>query len=410
VTDDIGVVAGKKVLLFVTGGIAAYKVVQVARDLTQMGADVRVVMTPAAERFVGSQTFAALTGNPVADKLFSTGSDVPHVELARGADLAILAPATANSIAKVTMGLADDLLSATLLTITCPLLIVPAMHTEMWENPATKDNVATLHRRGIEFLGPAAGALSSGDQGPGRMVEADEIIERATEILARTGSLAGRRILITAGGTREAIDPVRYIGNHSSGRMGYFLAEEAARRGAKVTLVSGATNLAPPPGVEPVPAHSAEEMRTAVFEHAGNADVTIMAAAVADFRPDIHAAKKLKKDQGPPEVRLIPTPDILKDLGHAPEARKPGSILVGFAAETEEDLTVLSQLAEKKRAAKGADIIVANQVGVADSGFEVATNRALIATADGAEILGLTTKLEIARRLLDIVEKRLASS
>lgn len=406
---DLGVAAGKKVLLCVTGGIAAYKVVQVARDLAQVGADVRVIMSPAAERFVGAQTFAALTGNPVADKLFSTGSDVPHVELARGADLAILAPATANSIAKVAMGLADDLLTATLLTIKCPLLVVPAMHTEMWENPATKENVQTLHRRGIELLGPAAGALSSGDQGPGRMVEPSEILERSVEILGRSGSLAGRRILITAGGTREAIDPVRYIGNHSSGRMGYFLAEEAARRGAKVTLVSGATNLSPPPGVEPVPAHSAEEMRSAVFDHAGDADVTIMAAAVADFRPEVQVGEKLKKDQGPPEVRLVPTPDILRDLGHSEGVRKQGSLLVGFAAETEEDLEVLSQRAQRKREAKNADIIVANQVGVADSGFEVATNRAVIATAGGAEVMGLTTKLEVARRLLDLIEERLAS-
>ena len=407
---DLGVAAGKKVLLCVTGGIAAYKVVQVARDLAQVGADVRVIMSPAAERFVGAQTFAALTGNPVADKLFSTGSDVPHVELARGADLAILAPATANSIAKVAMGLADDLLTATLLTIKCPLLVVPAMHTEMWENPATKDNVQTLHHRGIELLGPAAGALSSGDQGPGRMVEPAEILERAARILGRSGSLAGRRILITAGGTREAIDPVRYIGNHSSGRMGYFLAEEAARRGAKVTLVSGATNLSPPPGVEPVPAHSAEEMRSAVFDHAGDADVTVMAAAVADFRPEIQVGQKLKKDQGPPEVRLVPTPDILRDLGHSKGVRKEGSLLVGFAAETEEDLAVLSQRAQKKREAKNADIIVANQVGVADSGFEVATNRAVIATAGGSEVMGLTTKLEVARRLLDLIEEKLASA
>lgn len=407
---DIGVASGKKVLLMVTGGIAAYKVVQVARDLAQVGADVRVVMSPSAKRFVGAQTFAALTGNPVQTKLFSTGSDVPHVELARGADLAILAPATANSIAKVAMGLADDLLSATLLTIKCPLLVVPAMHTEMWENPATKANTEMLHHRGIEILGPASGPLSSGDEGPGRMVEPEAIIQRAVEILARSGSLAGRRVLITAGGTREAIDPVRYIGNHSSGRMGYFLAEEAARRGAKVTLVSGATNLTPPPGVEAVPAHSAAEMRTAVFEHVGEADVTIMAAAVADFRPEAQAGKKLKKDQGPPEVRLVPTPDILKDLGETPEARKDNSLLVGFAAETEENLDVLCQLAAKKRTAKGADIIVANQVGVTDSGFEVATNRAVIATQGKSEVLGLTTKLEVARRLLDLIEERLASA
>jgi phosphopantothenoylcysteine decarboxylase / phosphopantothenate---cysteine ligase len=392
---------GKKIVLGVTGGIAAYKVVQVARDMAQLGADVRVVMTRSAERFVGQQTFAALSGHPVLTSLFSSGADVPHVELARGADLAILAPATANSIAKVVAGMADDSLSATFLTVTCPVLIAPAMHTEMWQNPATEHNMALLAGRGYYIVGPTSGALSSGDEGMGRMVEPAEIVSEAAEILARTSSLTGKRFLITAGGTREAIDPVRYIGNHSSGRMGYVLAEEAARRGAKVILVSGSTHLIPPVGVEVVKASSAQEMHDAVLAHAPDADVIVKAAAVADFRPEIAADSKLKKDAGPPEVRLVPTVDILKELGHSTGLRKPGGILVGFAAETVEDEEQLVELARHKLEIKGADMVVANQVGVPDSGFEVPTNRAVIVTRTDVDRLGLVTKLGLAKRLLD---------
>jgi phosphopantothenoylcysteine decarboxylase / phosphopantothenate---cysteine ligase len=392
---------GKKIVLGVTGGIAAYKVVQVARDMAQLGADVRVVMTRSAERFVGQQTFAALSGHPVLTSLFSSGADVPHVELARGADLAILAPATANSIAKVVAGMADDSLSATFLTVTCPVLIAPAMHTEMWQNPATEHNMALLAGRGYYIVGPTSGALSSGDEGMGRMVEPAEIVSEAAEILARTSSLTGKRFLITAGGTREAIDPVRYIGNHSSGRMGYVLAEEAARRGAKVILVSGSTHLIPPVGVEVVKASSAQEMHDAVLAHAPDADVIVKAAAVADFRPEIAADSKLKKDAGPPEVRLVPTVDILKELGHSNGLRKPGGILVGFAAETVEDEEQLVELARHKLEIKGADMVVANQVGVPDSGFEVPTNRAVIVTRTDVDRLGLVTKLGLAKRLLD---------
>lgn len=394
--------AGKKVILAVSGGIAAYKIVQLARDLAKLGADVRVVMTRSAERFVGRQTFAALTGNPVSTDLFSSnGADVPHVELARGADLAIVAPATANTIAKIAGGFADDLVSATLLTVTCPVLVVPAMHTEMWMNPATEHNMAVLLGRGSYVLGPVAGELSSGDEGVGRMLEPEEILVEAAEILTRASELDGRRILITAGGTREAIDPVRYIGNHSSGRMGYVLAEEAARRGAKVILVSGSTHLRPPVGVEVVKASSAEEMHRAVLGHAHEADVIIKAAAVADFRPDASAAAKLKKDAGVPEIVLVPTTDILKELGHDPSLRKAGGVLVGFAAETVEDEEDLVHLAEHKLKVKGADVIVANQVGVHDSGFEVPTNRAVIASAAEVTDVGLVTKKALAQALVD---------
>jgi phosphopantothenoylcysteine decarboxylase/phosphopantothenate--cysteine ligase len=395
------VVSGKKIVLAVSGGIAAYKVVLVARELAQLGADVRVAMTRSARRFVGTQTFAALTGNPVSDKLFGAGAEVPHVELARGADLAIVAPATANIIAKMVAGVADDLVSASLLTLTCPILVVPAMHTEMWESPATVHNMAVLAERGYSILGPASGPLSSGDEGPGRMVEPPEIVEACVEILGRVESLAGKRLLITAGGTREPLDPVRYIGNHSSGRMGYVIAEEAAKRGAKVILVSGSTHLLPPPGVEVAHASTAEEMYEAVMAHAPEADIIIKAAAVADFRPDTSAPSKLKKSAGPPTVTLVPTKDILRELGHNPATRKPGGLLVGFAAETEPDMDRLVELAELKRKDKGADVIIANQVGVHDSGFEVGTNRAVIATAEGTKQLGLLTKQALAKALLD---------
>jgi phosphopantothenoylcysteine decarboxylase/phosphopantothenate--cysteine ligase len=404
---DPSVVSGKKVVLAVSGGIAAYKVVQVARDLTQMGADVRVVMTASAERFVGAQTFAALTGNPVGTEIFGVGAEVPHVELARGADLAIVAPATANVIAKMVAGMADDLLTATLLTTVAPILVIPAMHTEMWESPATEHNIGVLRERGYEILGPATGDLSSGDKGIGRMVEPELILEEAGHLLARSVDLAGKRLLITAGGTREPIDPVRYIGNHSSGRMGYVIAEEAARRGAKVTLVSGSTHLAPPPGVEVARASTAQEMHDVVMSHARDADVIIKAAAIADFRPERHAEAKIKKSRGAPEVKLIPTPDILRELGDNPELRKPGGILVGFAAETEPDVDVLARHAEEKRKDKGADVIVANQVGlvnpvgVVESGFEVGTTRAVIAGSDSTEQLGLLTKKALARVLLE---------
>lgn len=407
---DPQVVAGKKVILGVAGGIAAYKVVQVARDLAKMGADVRVIMTRSATRFVGPQTFAALTGNPVSSELFGTGADVPHVELARGADLMIVAPATANSIAKMAAGVSDDLLSATFMTATCSVLVVPAMHTEMWDNSATDHNVALLRERGIELLGPASGDLSSGDTGRGRMVEPEEIVLEAVELLARSIDLAGRRLLITAGGTREPIDPVRYIGNHSSGRMGYVIAEEAARRGAKVILVSGSTHLEPPPGVDVAPASSAQEMLDAVLAHAGEADAIIKAAAVADFRPDRSFSSKVKKSAGTPEITLLPTPDILKELGTRTDIRKKGSLLVGFAAETEPDMKKLAEYAEGKRVDKGADLIVANQVGVHDSGFEVGTTRAVLATPDGSEELGLLTKKALARVLLDRIALALRSS
>jgi len=398
-------VQGRKIVLCVTGGIAAYKAVFVARSLAEMGADVRVVMTDSAKRFVGEQTFAALSGNPVASEIFGPGADVPHVELARGADLMVVAPATANALAKMTSGFADDLVSATLLTATCPILVAPAMHTEMWENPATRSNMETLSSRGVILVGPASGSLSSGDEGPGRMSEPEEIVAAVAQALGRSQDLLGRTVVVTAGGTQEPIDPVRFIGNRSSGRMGYAIAREAAARGAKVVLVSGPTELPAPPGVERVPVQTAEEMRAGVLDHAPSADAIVKAAAVADFRPESATAVKLKKAAGPPEVVLIPNKDILAELGQSHELRKEGSVLVGFAAETEPDPEGLGRLAVEKLEAKGADLIVANDVSSPDSGFSVRTNRAVIASRSGTTDVGLVTKDDLARLLVDhIVE------
>ena len=399
--DFSGVLQGKKILLCATGGIAAYKIGYVARGLAQLGADLRVVMTRSAQKFVGAQTFAALTGNRVYTELFDAGPDVPHVELARGAQLVVVAPATANSIAKMALGIADDLFSATILTARCPVVVVPAMHTEMWEHPATQSNLATLQERGAIIVGPASGALSSGDEGPGRMVEPDEIIDAAAEVLGRSQDLAGRRVVVTAGGTQEPIDPVRFIGNRSSGLMGIEIARVAVGRGAKVTLVIGPSNIPPPGGVEVVRVKTAQEMRDAVFAAAPDADVIVKAAAVADWRSEDHADQKLKKAQGPPPIRLVPTPDILAELGHADGVRKTGSILVGFAAETQPDPAALARLALEKRNSKGADMIVANDVSSPDSGFEVPTNRAVIAAADGVTDVGLVTKKALAEALVD---------
>ena len=402
--------AGKKILLGVTGGVAAYKAAYVARGLIERGADVHVVMTEAAQAFVGVQTFAALTGNPVATDLFpaAPAGEVPHVELARGADLAVVAPATANSIAKMAHGYADDLFAATMLTVTCPVLVAPAMHTEMWENPVTMDNLRVLQERGVVVVGPASGRLSSGDEGPGRLVEPEEIVQAALDLLARAGQLAGVRIVVTAGGTQEPIDPVRFIGNRSSGLMGFTIAREAARRGASVTLVAGPTNLMPPAGVEVVRVKTAAEMRTAVLELAPAADAIVKAAAVADFRPDAHADRKLKKAEGPPPIRLVPTTDILAELGASSHLRKPDGLLIGFAAETEPDPEALARVALEKRRAKGADVIVANDVSSPDSGFEVPTNRAVFAGPEGVTDVGLVTKQALAAALLDEVAKLLA--
>jgi phosphopantothenoylcysteine decarboxylase/phosphopantothenate--cysteine ligase len=392
---------GNRILLCVTGGIAAYKSAYLARTLSQLGVDVRVVMTRSAERFIGAQTFAALTGNPVTTELFDNLGDVAHVELARGMQLAVVAPATANSLAKLALGFADDLFSATLLTVACPILVAPAMHTEMWEHPATAHNVATLKSRGVRFIGPDEGSLSSGDSGSGRMAEPDDIVAAAARILATAHDLDGFRVLVTAGGTQEPIDPVRFISNRSSGLMGITIAAEALARGAKVTLVTGPTQVPAPGGADLIRVKTTADMRDAVLTAAADMDVIIKAAAVADFTPVSPASKKLKKAEGPPDVTLEATADILAELGHSPELRQPGSILVGFAAETEDDAARLAELALEKRASKRADVIVANDVQSSDSGFDVATNRAVIAGPDGVKEVGLVSKQTLAEALID---------
>jgi phosphopantothenoylcysteine decarboxylase/phosphopantothenate--cysteine ligase len=404
-TDVPGAAAGRTIVVCVTGGIAAYKVVHVVRDLAQAGADVRVVMTAAARRFVGEQTFAAVSGNRVATEVLDDAAEAAHVELARAADLVIVAPATANAVAKMALGAADDLFSATVLMTRCPLLVAPAMHTEMWEHPATRARRAEVAARGVRFVGPASGALMSGDEGPGRLAEPDEIVAAALEMLGRRSDLAGRRIVVSAGGTQEPIDPVRFIGNRSSGRMGFAVANAGLARGAEVTLVAGATSVEPPAGATLVRVTSAAEMRDAVVDAAGSSDAVVMAAAVADFRPHQSSARKLKKAAGAPEVELVPTVDILAELG---AGRAHGSpVLVGFAAETTADAGELGRVAEEKRTSKGADFVIANTVASSDSGFGAPTSRAVMATAEGTSDLGLVSKEEVASALVDQLAKLL---
>ena len=404
---DAGADQGKTIVVGVTGGIAAYKVVEVVRSLTLMGADVRVVMTRGALRFVGRQTFASISRNDVLTEVFDGGPDAPHVELARRAAAVVVAPATANVLAKAAGGIADDLLTSILLMVRCPVVVAPAMHTEMWEHPATCANVRKLEQRGVEVVGPGSGPLMSGDDGPGRLAQPDVIVHAVADALALARALEGRAVVVTGGGTQEPLDPVRYIGNRSTGLMGMEVAAAARRRGAKVTLVLGPTAADAPGGVDVVRVRTAEEMRNAVIGLAGSADVIVKAAAVSDFRPAGSATKKLKKAGGPPDVDLAPTPDILAELGHDAALRKPGAVLVGFAAETEPNASRLAELAEEKRVSKGADVIVANDVESSDSGFGVRTNRAVIATPDGTTDVGLATKRALAEALMDRVSELL---
>jgi len=386
--------AGRRVLLGVTGGIAAYKACSLTRLLTQAGAAVQVVMTRSATRFVGPDTFAALSGLPVRVDLWEEPGTALHVRLAREADVVVVAPATANIIAKVASGIADDLLSSTLLEVRCPLVLAPAMHTGMWENPATRANIAALRDRGVRVVGPVEGSLAAGDEGMGRLAEPEDISAAAEDAVARGHDLAGRRVVVTAGPTWEPIDPVRFLGNRSTGRMGFAVAKEAFDRGADVTLVVGPGTVEPPEGPRLVRATTAEEMRDAVLEAARDADAIVMAAAVADFRPAERAPSKLKRKDGPPELRLIPTPDILRELS----ASKGGQLLVGFAAETEE----LEGAGRAKLRAKGLDLLVVNEVGREGTGFGSETNHAAILSRTGEdEPLREWRKTELATAVCD---------
>jgi phosphopantothenoylcysteine decarboxylase/phosphopantothenate--cysteine ligase len=387
----------------VSGGIAAYKAVLLTRLLTTAGADVQVVMTPAATRFVGADTFAALTRHPVHSDVFERSNTVLHVRLAHEADVAVVAPATANVLAKLALGLADDLLTATLLEAACPLVVAPAMHSGMWAHAATQANVATLTARGVEVVGPGEGSLAAGDEGVGRMAEPEEIagaVLRRLGAHARGGPLSGRTVLVTAGPTHEPIDAVRFLANRSSGRMGYAVAREAARLGASVTLVSGPVSLSPPLGVDVVSVETAAEMAEAVTARFPQADAVVMAAAVADFRPAAVSSAKIKKDAGFSHVDLRPTTDILAELGKTKERQ----VLVGFAAETDH----LEAEGRRKLAEKNLDLVVVNEVGRPGTGFGSETNRAAILSAAGDdEALRMWTKDDLAAAICDRVARLL---
>ena len=377
-----------RVVLGVGGGIAAYKACELLRRLTESGHDVTVVPTASALRFVGAPTWEALSGHPVSAEVWESVSEVPHVRLGKQADLVVVAPATADLLARAAHGLADDLLTNTLLTARCPVLFAPAMHTEMWLHPATRENVATLRRRGAIVLDPASGRLTGADSGPGRLPEPAEIFEAALGLLRRGSAaapdLAGLRVLITAGGTREPLDPVRYLGNRSSGLQGYALARAAVARGAEVTLIAANVALPDPAGVKMLRAGTALELRDEVRAAAVDADVVVMSAAVADFRPADYAEAKIKKadDSSAPELTLVQNPHILKELGH--ERPRAGQTVVGFAAETGDAEHSALELGRRKLAKYGVDLLVVNEVGV-DKVFGRPETEAVIVDAAGTE-------------------------
>jgi phosphopantothenoylcysteine decarboxylase/phosphopantothenate--cysteine ligase len=392
--------------LGVSGGIGAYKAVEVARLLQQRGHTVRAIMTRTARRFVGPVTFEAITRQPVATDQFAPGvnADIEHIALASGLDLLVVAPATANVIGKFAHGIADDFLTSIFLATTAPVLIAPAMNTNMWAHPAVAANVALLTSRGVRFVEPGEGYLACGWVGKGRLAEPEAIVEAATRLLARRLTLAGRRVVVTAGPTVEDIDPVRFLGNRSSGRMGFAIAADARDRGAAVVLIAGPTPVAPPEGVEIVRVRSARQMHAAVFEHVASADAVIMAAAVADYTPAGGAeTHKIDKGRGL-TLTLERTPDILAELGtFRGDGRKP--ILVGFAAQTGDPVPA----ARRKLAEKRVDLIVANDVSAPGAGFDVDTNQVTLISPDGADALPLLSKADTASRVLDRLELLLAA-
>ena len=385
-----------RVVLGVSGGIAAYKACELLRLLTESGHDVTVVPTASALEFVGAPTWAALSGKPAHTDVWADVAQVPHVRLGQTADLLVVAPATANTLARAAHGLADDLLTNTLLTARCPVVFAPAMHTEMWEHPATTANVALLRERGALVIEPAEGRLTGADTGKGRLPDPAEIFAIATDVLARAGwvstgattevgsqDLAGRHVVVSAGGTREYLDPVRFLGNRSSGRQGYALARTAAARGAEVTLVAANVSLADPAGVKVVRVETTEEMQLQVVAACQTADAVVMAAAPADFRPAAFTESKIKKtdDGAVPDVRLVQTPDILAGLAH--DRPHPGLVVVGFAAETGDATGSVLDHARAKLARKGCDLLVVNDVG-GGKVFGSDENEAVILGSDGA--------------------------
>ncbi|UUU20672.1 bifunctional phosphopantothenoylcysteine decarboxylase/phosphopantothenate--cysteine ligase CoaBC [Streptomyces sp. DSM 40750] len=395
-----------KVVLGVSGGIAAYKACELLRRLTESGHDVRVVPTDSALHFVGAATWSALSGNPVSTEVWDSVHEVPHVRIGQEADLVIVAPATADMLAKAAHGLADDLLTNTLLTARCPVVFAPAMHTEMWEHPATQENVATLRRRGALVIDPAVGRLTGVDTGRGRLPDPAEIFEVCRRVLARgvtEPDLVGRHVVVTAGGTREPLDPVRFLGNRSSGKQGYALARTAAARGARVTLIEANTGLPDPAGVDLVRVGTAVQLREAVLKAAPDADVVVMAAAVADFRPETYAAGKIKKKEGrePEPIVLVRNPDILAEI--SADRSRPGQVVVGFAAETDD---VLAN-GRAKLARKGCDLLVVNEVGERKT-FGSEENEAVVLGADGSETpVPYGPKEALAEMVWDLVASRL---
>jgi phosphopantothenoylcysteine decarboxylase/phosphopantothenate--cysteine ligase len=410
-----------RVVLGVTGGIAAYKAALVLRLLTEAGHQVTVVPTAAALRFVGAPTWEALSGRPVTSEVWADVPSVNHVRLGQEADLVLVAPATADLLARAAHGLADDLLTTTLLTARCPVVLAPAMHTEMWAHPATVANVATLRGRGVTVLDPASGRLTGKDTGPGRLPDPEEILAAAMEAVGVApdgpgpdGDLAGRHVVVSAGGTREPLDPVRFLGNRSSGKQGYAVASDAARRGARVTLVSANVALPPPEGCDVVPVGTALELQEAVTSAvaAGDVDAVVMAAAVADFRPAHYAGAKIKKthgegDESAPTIALVRNPDVLAGLVEdRGEADRP--YIVGFAAETGDGTGDVLDLARAKLARKGCDLLVANEVGVDKTfGQDTSTVHLLRPGTAATVTVGPATKTVIARAIWDTVAPQL---
>jgi len=387
--------AGRRIVLGVTGGIAAYKAVEVCRRLVDAGAHVIPVMTAGAERFIGRTTLSALASEPVQTSLWDEASPIPHTRLGQSADLVLVVPATARLLGAYAGGLSTDLLTNTLLATRAPVIVCPAMHTEMWEHPAVQDNLATLRRRGVHVVEPEAGRLAGGDSGTGRLAAPERIIAAVEQVFGPR-DLDGLHVVVSAGGTREPIDAVRVIANRSSGKQGYAIATEALARGARVTLVS-TVDLPVPPGATVHAVETAAQLEAAMQELAPTADVIVMAAAVADFRPKVAADGKIKKDAGPPDIVLEPTPDILAGLG---AAKRDGQTLVGFAAETSD----LMANAESKLRRKRLDLIVANDVSQPGVGFQHDTNAVTILRASGDPItIALRDKRAIARAVLDSV-------
>ena len=394
--------AAPRVVLGVCGGIAAYKAVEVCRQLVDAGVHVTPVLTDEATRFVGAVTFSALASEPVQRSLWDEASPIPHTRLGQQADLVLIVPATAHTLARYAAGLSDDLLCATLLATRAPVIVCPAMHTEMWEHASVRENLATLERRGVEIIPPESGRLAGGDSGEGRLADPGVIVARVLERLGRATrrDLHGVRVVVSAGGTREPLDPVRFITNRSSGKQGHAIAVAAARRGAAVTLVTSSPLVLPPdasPAVTRIDVETAADMEHAVGAAAEGADVVVMAAAVADFRPKQSTTRKLSKEEGLPELVLEPTPDILAGLA---ARRRPGQVLVGFAAETHDAV----ERGRKKLARKGVDLLVVNDVSAPGTGFDHDTNEVVILEAAGnAQEIPLTSKDAVANAVLDRV-------